>query len=214
MKHLLAGVLVLTSLPTFCQIKDRPEGHIKGTVTDRNGNPVASATVYVIPQAIAFEDITPRSVESDSNGEFDFHGGFALGIYKIYSRKEAESYPDPSDKFYANPKIETAKADLTDDHPSATITVGLGEKAAVLEGKVLDAASGKPKSARLIFLDEEGSGHSVFTDGKYRVLLPPGKDLTVMAVNLAAEEKPQLPVSALRLDSGQVMQMDISVSKQ
>ena len=53
-----------------------------------------------------------------------------------------------------------------------------------------------------------------FTNGKYRVLLPPGKDLTVMAVNLAAEEKPQLPVSALRLESGQVMQMDISVSKQ
>jgi len=35
-----------------------------------------------------------------------------------------------------------------------------------------------------------------------------------MAVNLAAEEKPELPVSALRLESGQVMQMDISVSKQ
>ena len=53
-----------------------------------------------------------------------------------------------------------------------------------------------------------------FTNGQSRVLLPPGKDLTVMAVNLAAEEKPQLPVSALRLESGQVMQMDISVSKQ
>jgi hypothetical protein len=192
-------------------MKDRPEGHIKGTVTDQNGNPVASATVYVIPQAIAFEGITPRSVKSDSNGEFDFRGAFALGTYNIYSRKETDSYPDPTDKFYANPKIEGAKADLTDDHPSVTVAVSMGQKAAVMEGKVFDAATGKPTSARLIFLDEEGNGHSVFTDGKYRVLLPPGKDLTVMTVNLAAEERPQLSANALRLDSGQVMQMDISV---
>ena len=52
MKHLLARVLALTGLPLFCQI---PKGHIKGTVTDQNGNPVASATVYA---ATDFEGIT------------------------------------------------------------------------------------------------------------------------------------------------------------
>jgi hypothetical protein len=214
MRHLLAAFLVLVSLPAFCQLKDRPEGHIKGTVTDENGNPVASATVYAIPQAIVFENITPRSVRSDSRGEFDFHEAFSLGVYNVYSRKESDSYPDPSDKFYADPKMEAAKADLTNDHPSATVAVSIGHKAALMEGRVLDAATGKPTSAKLIFLDEEGNGHSVFTDGKYRVLLPPGKDLTVMAINLASEEKPQLPVSALRLDSGQVMQFDILVSRE
>src|SRR5262245_30473801 len=104
MRHLLAGFLVLVSLPTLCQTKDHPDGHIKGTVTDENGSPVASATVFVIPQAVVFENITPRSVKSDTKGEFDFRGAFSLGVYKIYSRKEVDSYPDPSDKFYADPK--------------------------------------------------------------------------------------------------------------
>jgi len=155
MKHLLARVLALTGLPLFCQI---PKGHIKGTVTDQNGNPVASATVYA---ATDFEGITLRSVKSNRNGEFDFRGAFNLGTYNIYSLKETDAYPDPTDKFYANPKIEAAKAELTEDHPSVTVAVSMGQKAAVLEGKVVDSASGNPTSARLIFLDEDGNGHAV-----------------------------------------------------
>ena len=81
-----------------------------------------------------------------------------MGTYNIYSLKETDAYPDPTDKFYANPKIEAAKAELTEDHPSVTVAVSMGQKAAVLEGKVVDSASGNPTSARLIFLDEDGNG--------------------------------------------------------
>jgi len=141
MKHLLAMVLALTGLPLFCQI---PKGHIKGTVTDQNGNPVASATVYA---ATDFEGITLRSVKSNRNGEFDFRGAFNLGTYNIYSLKETDAYPDPTDKFYANPKIEAAKAELTEDHPSVTVAVSMGqkrrlswrEKSSILQAAILQA---------------------------------------------------------------------------
>src|SRR5882724_6004479 len=125
MKHFLVSALVVTSLFAYPQTKDPPDGEIKGNVTDQNGNPVAAATVYAVPQDIAFDGITSRSVKTDRNGEFDFRGGFQLGAYKLYSRKDADLYPDRSDGFYADSKAEAPQVDLTEDHPSATVSVPL-----------------------------------------------------------------------------------------
>src|SRR6202022_2786348 len=129
MKHCLTVILVLASLLACSQTKDHPDGNIKGSVTDEDGIPVPSATVYAVPQDISFDGITPRSVKTDRNGEFDFRGSFQLGAKKLYSRKDADAYPDRSDNFYADSKVEPPKVDLTEDHPSATIPVILGEKA-------------------------------------------------------------------------------------
>ena len=78
-----------------------------------NGTPVDAATVYAVAQDNALDGITPRSVKTDANGEFDFRGGFQLGAYKVYSRKDADAYPDRSDSFYADSKTEAPKVDLT-----------------------------------------------------------------------------------------------------
>jgi hypothetical protein len=76
MKHFLTLALVAASLFASSQIKDHPDGEIKGTVTDQNGSPAPAATVYAVPQGITFDRMTPRSVKTDRSGEFDFHGAF------------------------------------------------------------------------------------------------------------------------------------------
>ena len=213
MKFFLTFTLMAASLFAQSQVKDKTLGEIKGTVADENGNPVRGATVFAVPQDLSLDTIAPRSTTSNEAGEFDFHGGFELGTYKLYSRKDAEGYPDPSDNFYADPKLEPPKAELTEDHPSAAATVTLGDKAAVLAGRVVDADTGVPLKAKLVFMDEDGNSHSVLVTGKYRTLIPPGKDVSLMVMVMSADYGSQMPVPALRLSSGQEMDMDIPLSK-
>ena len=213
MKYFLTLALFFASFFAYSQTKEKPSGNIKGTVSDENGNPVPKATVYAIPQEASLDSASPRSTATNEAGEFDFHGGLALGTYKLYSTKDAEGYPDRSDSFYAQPKFEGKKVELTEDHPSSTATVDLGEKAAVLTGHVIDATTGAPLKAKLVFLDEDGNSHSVFVTGKYRTLLPAGKDVTLMVIVTSSDYDPQAPVPALRLSSGQEMDLDIPLSK-
>jgi hypothetical protein len=213
MKHFLTLALVVVSLSAYSQTKNHPSGEIKGTVTDENGNAVSAATVCAVPQEISLDSITPRLTKSDRNGDFDFGGGFQLGAYKLYSRKDADAYPDRSDNFYADSKVEPPKVDLTEDHPSATTTVTLSEKAGVLVGRVVDADTGAALNAKLVFMDEDGNNHSVLVNGKYRALLPAGKDVTLMIMVMSLDYGSQSPVPPLRLAPGQEMHMDIPLSK-
>jgi hypothetical protein len=109
---------------------------------------------------------------------------------------------------------EAPKVDLSEDHSSATVTVSLGEKAGVLTGQVIDADTGAALRAKLVFMDEDGNDHSVFVNGKYRALLPPGKDVTLMVMIMSPDYHSPSPVPPLRLEPGQEMHMDIPVSKQ
>ena len=213
MKFFLAFALIITTVLAYSQTKEKTLGEIKGTVTDVNGNLVPGATVYVVPQDISFEDIAPRSVTANAIGEFDFDGGLALGTYKLYAKKESDGYPDPSDTFYADPKREQLTVELTKEHPSSTATVALLDRAAVLAGRVVDADSHVPLKAKLLFMDQDGNSHRVMVTGKYRTLVPPGKDLTLMVIVMSPDYGSQVPVPALHLASGQEMDMDIPLSK-
>jgi len=215
MKHLALLIVVTGSLLAYAQTGQQTRaGEIKGVVTDRNGTPVSGATVYAVPQGLSLDDITPRSVKTDGNGAFDFRRGFQLEAYKLYARKDADAYPDPLDSFYANAKPNAAQVDLTEKNPSATVTVKLGEKAGVIAGRVIDAATGAGLKAKLGFLDGDGHGHSVLVDGDYRVLLPPGKEVTVMVTVMEEPYRSQIPVAPLRLEPGQYIYMDLPVSRQ
>jgi hypothetical protein len=213
MKHFLTLALVVASLSAYSQTKNQPSGEIKGTVTDENENAVSAATVYAVPQDISFDSIAPRSTKTDRNGAFDFGGGFELGAYKLYSRKDADAYPDRSNSFYADSKVEPPKVDLTEVHPSATIPLILGEKAGVLAGRVLDADTGASLKAKLVFMDEDGNNYSVLVNGKYRALIPAEKDVSLMVMVMSPDYGSQLPVPPLRLAPGQEMDMDIPLSK-
>lgn len=213
MKFFLALALISTAGLAYPQTKEKTLGEIKGSVTDANGNVVRGATVYVVPQDISFESMAPRSTTTNTAGEFDFRGGFALGTYKLYAKKEADGYPDPADKFYADPKIEPSTVELTEDHPSAELNATLGDRAAVLAGRVIDVNSGAPLKATLVFMDDEGNSRRVTVNGKYRTLIPAGKDVTLLVMVISADYGAQAPVPSLRLTSGQEMDMDIPLSK-
>lgn len=214
MKRFLALTLVMTSLSAYPQTDTHPDGDISGIVTDQSGTPVSAATVYAVPQDITFDGITPRSIKTGMNGEFRFRGGFKLGAYKLYSRKDADAYPDRSDSFYADPEIDAPKVDLTEDRPSAILTLTLGEKAGVLIGRVTDADTGAALKAKLVFTDDDGNSHSVWATGKYRALLPAGKDVTLMVMGMSPNYQPKVPTAPLRLTAGQEMRLDIPLSKQ
>jgi hypothetical protein len=213
MKPFLVSIMIAGSLFAQAQTREPVTGEIKGTLTDGNGNPVAAATVYAVPQDLTFDSVTPRSITTDRRGEFDFHGDFRLGAYKIYSRKDADAYPDRSDSFYADSKVEPPKVELTEDHPSATVALSLGEKAGVVSGRVVDADTGVTLKAKLVFIDEDGNSHSVMTNGKYRALVPSGKNVSLMVMVMDANYGSQSPVAPVQLAPGQEMHMDIPLSK-
>ena len=98
MKPLL--VLIVVGGTLFAQSPAKASsGEIKGRVVDQNGSPISSATVYAVPQGLTLEDITPRSVKTDSEGRFDFRGGLEFRSYKLYSRKDSEGYLNPQVRF-------------------------------------------------------------------------------------------------------------------
>jgi hypothetical protein len=216
MKHLVTLIVVAGSLLAYSQTAQKTlSGEIKGTVVDRYGLAVSDATVYAVPQGLGFDDITPPSVKTDRNGAFDFRGKLSLDVYKLYAQKAAEDYPNPLDGFYADTKTEAAKVEVTETRPSAGVTVRLGEKAGALSGRVIDAATGANVKALLGFVDSEGNGHSVSVDGDYHILVPPGKDITLMVTVLGSPSHPsQLPVAPLRLEPGQYIYLDLPVSSQ
>ena len=213
MKFFLALVLITTTVLTYSQTKEKASGEIKGSVADANGNLVPGATVFAVPQDISFDNIAPGSITADGAGGFDFRGGLALGTYKVYAKKESGGYPDPSDNFYADPNLEPPTIELTKDHPATTTTVTLANRAAVLAGRVVDANSGVPLKAKLVFMDEDGNSHSLMVTGKYRTLIPAGKDVTLMVMVMSPDYGSQTPAPPLRLASGQEMDMDIPLSK-
>lgn len=213
MKFFLALALIVTTVLAYSQTKEKTLGEIKGSVADANGNLVRGATVYVVPQDISLESLAPRSTTSNAAGEFDFRGGLVLGTYKLYAKKESDGYPDPADKFYADPKIEPSTVELTEDHPSAEVTATLADRAAVLAGRVIDVNSGVPLKATLVFMDDDGNSHRVTVTGKYRTLIPPGKDVTMLVMVMSSDYGAQAPVPPLRLASGQEMDMDMPLSK-
>lgn len=209
MKPLLVLIVASGTLLAQSTTKDA-SGEIKGTVVDQSGSPVASATVYAIPQGLALDDIAPRSVKTDSNGVFDFHRGLELRPYKLYSRKDADGYVNPLDEFYGDPDSALEVA-LTRKHPSSTVKLKLGRQAAVISGKVFDVESGTPLKAYVGLMDEEGNGHSVVVDGDYNLVVPSEKNVTLMLTVLGTR-RPLIPVSSLRLEPGQRIYMDIPIS--
>jgi hypothetical protein len=196
----------------YAQTTDHSFGEIKGIVIDQSGDPVAGATVYVVPRDISFDGVSPRSVSSGKKGQFDFDGGLALGNYKVYSRKEQADYPDRSDAFYADSLVDPPKVNLTEENPFASVTVTMGEKAGVLQGRIVDADTGTDAKAKLVFTDEDGNDHSVLAEGKYRALLPTGKDISVMLMPMSPEYRTET-MTPVRLDPGQQKLVNIALHK-
>lgn len=216
MKHPFSFLLIVVVASPLVFAQTKPQlGWIKGVVADQNGTPVSAATVYAVQQGLVLSDVTPKSVKTDRNGAFEFHSGFPLGTYKLYSRKDEDAYPDPFDRFYANPKADVPQVVLTTDHPIASATIKLGAQAGVIAGRIVDSENNASIKAYLGFVDSDGQGHSVYVDGNYRILVPPGKQITLMVTVPGLDHaRPQVPVAPLQLDPGQYVNLDLAVSRQ
>jgi hypothetical protein len=210
MKQLLFLIVVSGTLVAQSPSK-HVSGEIKGTVIDQDGSPVSFATVYAVPQGLTLDGVTPHSVKADSNGAFDLHGGLEFRSYKLYSRKDSDGYLNPLDAFYADGEYRPVEVALSREQPSATVIVKLGKQAAVISGKIMDAKSGMPLKAYLGVLDEEGNGHSVVVEGDYTVVVPSGRNVTLM-VTVLGTRRSLVPVSHFRLEPGQRVFMDIPIS--
>lgn len=205
-------VLIVVSGTLFAQSPTKASSaEIKGMVVDQNGSPVSSATVYAVAQGLSLEDITPRSVKTDSEGRFDFRRGLEFRSYKLYSRKDSDGYLNPLDAFYADPENEPAEVALSREHPFSEVKVKLGKQAGVISGKVFDVNSGTPLKAYVGLMDQEGNGHSVVVDGDYNLVVPSEKNVTLI-VTVLGTRHPLVPVSSLRLDPGQRIYMDIPIT--
>jgi hypothetical protein len=211
MNNFLALALVVASGFTNPQAQRQPPGEIRGVVTDRDGRAIPSAVVFAIPQALTLEGVAPLSSKTDTDGKFLFSGRFSPGVYALYSRKEEAGYPDPSDRFYSDSRMET-EVHLTADKPSATVEVRLGQQAGILEGQVIDVNTGAALVARLVFYDQNGNQHFLMVKGKYRALLPTGKDIGLMVSSPKYESR--VALSRLQLEPGQRLHLDIPLSKE
>jgi hypothetical protein len=209
MKPLLVLIAVSGTLIAQSPTKHL-SGDIRGTVIDETGSPVSSATVYAVPQGLVLDEVTPRSAKTNSNGRFDFRGGFELHSYRIYARKDADGYLNPLDAFYGDGD-NTAEVTLSPKHSTSTVAVKLGKQAAVISGKVFDVESGTPLKAYVGLIDAEGNGHSVVVDGDYNLVVPSEKSVTLI-VTVIGTRRPLIPVSSLWLEPGQRVFMDIPIS--
>jgi hypothetical protein len=90
---------------------------------------------------------------TDAAGRFDFGRKLKHGFYEIYARKDKDGYPDPTSKFYQPPNFRVQNVQLYGDHPAERVTVQLREKAAILAGRVYDAATGLPLKAEVGFIN-------------------------------------------------------------
>ena len=192
---------LIVLLLSICSVSQAPvptpsDGRISGSVVNEDGKPVPRAAVYVSLESQEDSSLVPlvdlrnsTVARTDAAGRFDFGRKLRHGFYEIYARKDKDGYPDPTSKFYQPLNFSVQNVQLYGDHPAEKVTVQMREKAAILAGRVYDAATGLPLKAHVGFINlrtESGgefgtglAGHSVSTDGKFSELIPANTDVLV-----------------------------------
>jgi hypothetical protein len=231
---------LIVLLLSICSVSQTPvptpsDGRISGTVVNEDGKPVPGAAVYVSLESQEDSSLVPLAdlrnstvARTDAAGGFDFGRKLKHGFYEIYARKDKDGYPDPTSKFYQPLNFSVQNVQLYGDHPTEKVTVQLREKAAILAGKVYEAATGLPLKAHVGFINlrtETGefgiglAGHSVSTDGKFSELIPANTDVLVFAEKHPSEAEVLSDAEWSRftikvnLSPGQKMDIDVPLYK-
>lgn len=152
-------------------------GKIVGTVLDEKGVPLAAAKVNVLPLDGRPQGTGIRYVETDVEGRFVIDR-LPWGKYSVFAMKEEAEYPDMEPSFYsAGMKIPTAI--IMPSAPVATLSIHLGQRAAIIDGSVSNASTGAPVSAffTLVRMNNLEDFLSTSVPSTYRILVPAFTDV-------------------------------------
>lgn len=152
---------------------------IEGKVFYEDGRPAKGATAYAVPIDRPLGGIVPHA-ETDEAGYFAIRE-LTSGKYAVAAEKEDEGYPDMSNSFYSDGKLETVI--LTIEHPRKTVAIELGPKAGILMGTVTDSVTAAPLNPCVELRRTSKPNYFLMGTGlvnaKYRLLLPSNTDITM-----------------------------------
>ena len=152
-------------------------GSISGVVLNNDGISVFGAKVAAVPSGLAFHAV--RYVETDSAGHF-LIDHLPWGDYSIHTRKDSERYADSGQMFY-NGKMPP-RVTLSASTPSVTLTLRLGLKAAVIQGTVTNAATGRPvttASVTITYLSAPYASLGKTLHPEFSILIPSNVKLSM-----------------------------------
>ena len=154
-------------------------GAIEGRVLDTQGNPIAGAKVDTYPLDRPDASAPPITyvAYTDEKGRF-FLDGVLPGRHMVYASKEDQGYPDTFFAFFVADPEAVPKVSVSDKQVTQGVDIRLGEKAAKLVGRVMDARTGQPvEDAEIIFYRADNPSISYTTgpnesEGRFRRLIP------------------------------------------
>lgn len=161
---------------------------LSGMVRDDHNQPVASATVFVVPTAGA--DKFSAMFSTTDEGEFNI-GGLPPGVYQI--RVLAEGWP----------VAEVADVDLTDGDASVSVTLDAPTTTAI-HGTVIGDGGGLLAGVQVLAIDAQGKlvgTTSTNDDATFEILSLPAGELTLLAVAYGFEGPPVV----VEVTSGQLL---------
>lgn len=160
--------------------------------------------------------------------------GARWGVYPRWdsNASDGSGYYPPNSRFYHTEHSNWQEVDVTPEAPDAVVSIKLGPRAGALTGRVTDAVTGAPIRPYATVVVSWASDPSVFMganselageidpgtgqwrynrpiQGKYRILVPAGTELTVKVTSIARGYKLYQHQGVITVGSGQDAVLDI-----
>ncbi|MGB7922766.1 MAG: carboxypeptidase regulatory-like domain-containing protein [Pyrinomonadaceae bacterium] len=235
-KYLIVGVVIvaiLLAVSTFYALtpsrqavdnktREAQAGEIRGRVVDALGQPVPKAKLHL---GTSGSNPTGRIVfyRADEEGNFSIKG-LPPGVYNVFSAKEEDGYPDTDMIFFSTNQTSVPQAVVSQQQPTAFVTVQLGSKSAMIAGSVVNAVTGAPiGNATMTFSRPENPLMTLTTSlnqpdvkGGFNFLLPSAPvTMTVTAPGYAVwnyrNEGSQKQMDLLTLEPGKTKELVVSM---
>ena len=149
-------------------------GTIEGLVLNPEGQPVSQAVVFARRENF-LKGLIPFD-KTDEQGRFVITN-LKPGTYEVYASKEEDDYPLPISTFHTGGSIISQQANVYEGQVASDVVIHLAPKAAKLVGRVMDAATKRPKSAQITLRRVDNPNYYFTTGadekGNCRILVPP-----------------------------------------
>jgi hypothetical protein len=167
-----------SSPPSVPQYVEGQDGAIAGRVVDADGRPIIGAIVLAERPDIIIRP-TPRAW-TNKDGQFEIVN-LGAGLYVLHTAKESDGYPPSEFNLYDEGENNDFQVQVAAHQTTQNVIIQRGLKAAVLEGRIVDAKTRQPlKDAQITvrridqperFLSTGLFWHGV--EGGFKFLVPP-----------------------------------------